>query len=349
MHQSTSMNIERLKINIISETPFYPKGHGVHTAFVEMVEAYKKLGHKVLINSDKKTDITHCHTIGLYSLKKIKNNPGKVAISAHVIPDSFVGSLVGAKLWLPLAKVYLKYFYNKAKVMIAVSPQVKTELDSWNLKGKVFYIPNSVNMHKFEHNEKLREERRKALGIKEEEFVVVNTGQIQPRKGIQTFIDTAKKLPNIKFVWVGGIPMKKFASNYKEMMEIQKDPPKNVIFTGMAPYEDAPSYYSAADALFFPSYQENFPYSVIEAAASGLPLIMRDLDIYKPIYWDLTIKTNKEEDFVSIIDKISKNKSYWQEWSNKAIKLAEKYESIATAKKIIEVYKKEILDESEKA
>lgn len=349
MHQSTSTSTKKLTINIVSETPFYPKGHGVHTAFVEMVEAYKKLGHKVLINSDEKTDITHCHTIGFYSLKKIKKNPGRVAISAHVIPDSFVGSLVGAKLWLPLSKIYLKYFYNKAKVMVAVSPQVKTELDSWNLKGKVFYIPNSVNMEKFKHDKKLREARRKALGIENDEFVVVNTGQIQPRKGIQTFIDTAKKLPSVKFVWVGGIPMKKFASNYKEMMEIQKNPPKNVIFAGMAPYEDAPSYYSAADALFFPSYQENFPYSVIEAAAAGLPLIMRDLDIYKPIYWDLTIKTNNEEDFSNIIERLSKDKDYWQEWSKKAIELAKKYESITTAKKIIELYKKEILNESEKA
>lgn len=349
MPQSTSTNTKKFTINIVSETPFYPKGHGVHTAFVEMVEAYKKLGYKVLVNSDKKTDVTHCHTIGYYSLKKIRKNKGHVAISAHVIPDSFVGSLIGAKLWLPLAKMYLKFFYNQAKIMIAVSPQVKTELDEWNLKGNVYYVPNSVNMDKFKHDQKLRDIRRKALGIKKDEFVVVNTGQIQPRKGIQTFIDTAKKLPNIKFVWVGGIPMKKFASNYKDMMEIQENPPDNVIFAGMAPYEDAPSYYSAADALFFPSYQENFPYSVIEAAAAGLPLVMRDLEIYKPIYWDLTIKSKNDEDFVEIINKLSKNKNYWEEWSDKAISLAKKYESITTAKKIIEIYKKEILNESKKA
>jgi len=339
---STNIKSKKLTINIISETPFYPKGHGVHTAFVEMVEAYKKLGHQVLINSEEPADVAHCHTVGLYSLRKIKKYKGKVAISAHVIPDSFVGSLKGAKLWLPISKMYLKYFYNQAKIMVAVSPQVKKELDQWNLRGKVYYVPNAVNMDKFKRNEKERTDRRRKLNLSEKDFVVVNTGQIQPRKGIQTFIDIAKKMPKIKFVWVGGIPMKKFASDYQAMKKIQENPPKNLIFPGMAPYEDAPSYYSAADAFFFPSYQENFPYSVIEASAAGLPLVMRDLDIYKPIYWDLVIRGD-DNNFDKIIQRLKDDQNYYQEWSKKAIELAKKYESLTIGKKLIEIYRKEIL------
>lgn len=339
---STSTKKNNITINIVSETPFYPKGHGVHTAFLEMVEAYKKLGFTVLENSDIKTDITHCHTIGPYSLKKIKRNKGHVAISAHVIPDSFIGSLIGAKVWLPLAKWYLKYFYNKAKIMIAVSPQVKKELDSWHLNGKVFYVPNAVNMNKFKKNTKDRDSRREKLGFSKNDFVVINTGQIQPRKGIKTFIETAKKLPGVKFVWAGGIPMKKFASSYKEMTAIQKNPPKNVYFVGNVPYEEIPSYYSAADVFFFPSYQENFPYSVIEAGASGLPLLMRDLEIYKPIYFNHAIKED-DKSFSNTIKKLQKDKQYYKKWSNEAIELAKRYESLTIAKKIIRLYKEEIL------
>lgn len=342
-----STNTKEITVNIVSETPFYPKGHGVHTAFLEMIEAYKKLGISVLVNSDQKSDITHCHTIGLFSLKKIRKNKGKVTISAHVIPDSFVGSLIGAKAWLPLAKMYLKFFYNQAKVIIAVSPQVQKELSDWKLKGTVHYIPNAVNMDKFKKDEKAGLVVRKKMGISSSDFVVINTGQIQPRKGIKTFIETAKKIPDIKFVWAGGIPMKRFASNYKEMTEIQKNPPKNMIFAGNVPYEEIPAFYSAADVFFFPSYQENFPYSVIEAGASGLPLVMRDLKIYKPIYFEHVIKGD-DNSFSKIIKKLKENDNYYQGWSKEAIRLAQRYESIKTAKKFLEIYKKEIL-KNEKA
>lgn len=333
----------KITVNVVSETPFYPKGHGVHTAFLEMVEAYKKLGLNVLINSKEKNDVTHCHTIGPYSLKKIRRNKGHVAISAHVIPDSFVGSLIGAKLWLPLAKWYLKYFYNKATVVIAVSPQVKKELAQMNLKGKVYYIPNAVNMEKFKRDEQKRKDRRKKLGMSNDDFVVINTGQIQPRKGIKTFIEIAKDLPDIKFIWAGGIPMKKFASGYKEMKKIQENPPRNVHFVGNVPYEKMPSYYSAADAFFFPSYQENFPYSVIEAGASGLPLIMRDLDIYKPIYFGHVI-TGNDASFSGIIEKLRIEKEYSRKWSRESLKLAKRYESLAVTEKIIEIYKKDVIE-----
>ena len=64
-----------------------------------------------------------------------------MVVSAHVVPDSFIGSLIFSRLWQPLARLYLKYVYNRSKEVIAVSPQVKIELERLACVQKyTFYV-----------------------------------------------------------------------------------------------------------------------------------------------------------------------------------------------------------------
>ena len=58
------------------------------------------------------------------------------------------------------------------------------------------------------------------------EFVVTCVGQIQPRKGIYDFIETAEKCPDITFVWVGGTPFKGLTAEYKKLQTVVKNAPK---------------------------------------------------------------------------------------------------------------------------
>lgn len=330
--------IKNITVNLVSETTFTVQGHGVHTAFVEMKNALEKIGLKVKVNSKEKCDIMHIHTIGPYSLLKCLKHKGKIVITAHVVPNSFLGSLIFAKLWYPLAKMYLKYFYNKADIIQAVSPQVKKELQEIGVNKKIIFIPNGINIEKFKRAGIEKFENRKKLNIKNDDFVVINVGQIQPRKGIESFINTAKELPKIKFIWVGGIPFKKFAADRKKMEKLQANAPSNIIFTDTIPYEKVTQYYSVADVLFFPSFQENFPFAVIEAAAGKIPIILRDIDIYPPIYGENYLK-GTDSTFKSLILELKEDNIFYSEYSNKAFNIAEKYEYINLTKKIIEEYK----------
>ena len=336
---STDINTNKLRVNLVSETPFTVQGHGVHTAFIESKNALLKIGVEVKMNSNERCDIAHIHTVGPYSLIKVLKNKKRTVITAHVVPDSFVGSLIFAKLWSPLAKIYLRFFYNRASAIIAVSPEVKKELKKMKVKRKIYVVPNIVNLERFKKDNLKRQKMRKKLNIKENDFVALNSGQIQPRKGIKTFINTAKNLPSIKFVWVGGIPFKRFAANYKEMGKIQKEAPSNVIFTGTVPFEDMPYYYNAADILFFPSLQETFGFAVIEAGAIKRPLLMRGLDIYEPIFGESFIKGD-EKSFAKYILRLKEDKSFYNEYSEKSYKTAKKYEDIKIAKILVTIYKK---------
>lgn len=112
MKQLTQIKDGKIKVNLISETPFTVQNHGVHTAFLETKSALEKIGIEVRTNSKEICDIVHIHTIGPYSLFKCLKNKGKVIISAHFVPSSFHGILAGTKLWLPLAEIYCRFLYN---------------------------------------------------------------------------------------------------------------------------------------------------------------------------------------------------------------------------------------------
>ncbi len=327
-----------ISLNIISETAFSVQGHGVHTAFIEAVEAFTKMGLNVKTNSSEPADIMHLHTVGPYALWKCLRNSGKTVITAHVIPDSFVGSIILADLWRPLASAYLKFFYGLADTVIAVSPTVKSELEKMGIAKRIVFIPNAVNPEKFKRDQEKRKSMREKLSIGENDFVVMNSGQIQPRKGIATFVQMARELPEMKFVWIGDMPFKHLAASYSEMQQLKKDAPANVIFTGIVPYEEMPAYYNAGDVFFFPSYQENFPFSVIEAAASRLPLLLRDVDLYLPIFDGAYLKGD-ESTFHDQLLKLKEDRAFYEESATKTEIIVNKYNSTAIANQIVEIYK----------
>lgn len=203
-----------MKVNVISESAFTVQGHGVHTAFTETIAALE--GHteaEVVSNSREVCDIAHIHTVGPYSLGKILFASGAKVVSAHVTPDSFVGSLVGAKYWYGLAKLYLRWFYNRADAVLAVSDQVVSELKKMGVKRPVHLMPNIINTDVFKTTKAEKMSIRQRLGLGPEAFVVIGIGQVQPRKRIDSFLNAAKRLPQLQFVWAGGIPFKQLAAD----------------------------------------------------------------------------------------------------------------------------------------
>ena len=74
---------------------------------------------------------------------------------------------------------------------------------------------------------------------------------------------------------------KKDARNFKSALfpPLPKTIPSNVRFCGYAP--DIIAAYKEGDIFFFPSYEENQGMVILEAAAMGLPIVIRDLPVYR--------------------------------------------------------------------
>jgi len=326
-----------MKINVISESEFFPKGHGVHTAYLNHVAMLKKLNIEVITNSLKKADVVHIETIGPFGLYKLLSSP-KTVVSAHVIPASFEGSLAGTKYWLGSAKKYLRFFYNRANLVLAVAPKVKSELEKIGVQQRIEILPNPIDTLVFRKDEKLRMLGRKRFGLDKDNKVILGVGQVQPRKGIKDFIRIAQQLPEFTFIWVGSQPFGALTAQSEELQQLLKFPPKNFILAGGVPYSIMPQVYNAADIFFFPSYQENAPMAIIEAASCGLPLVLRDLEEYKLLYKEGYLTGRKNIEFKKHIQRLFFDKKLFEKQSKASFLLAQKFSFEALGNKLLQYY-----------
>ena len=112
---------------------------------------------------------------------------------------------------------------------------------------------------------------RKSLGIPLDAFVVLSVGEVNKNKnhelGIRAIAQLKDTIPHLFYVIVGR------GSSMEALKKLSADlgVEKQVIFTGYR--SDVPSFYHMADLFFFPSHREGLSVALMEAMASGLPVV----------------------------------------------------------------------------
>ena len=328
-----------IRVNIVSESDGF-EAQGVHTAFVDMVEALKKRPEvELLVNVADKADILHAHTFGPLYWTKRSQYPGRRIMTAHVIPDSFKGSLIGWQLWMPLAERYLRFAYNSAAVVLAVAPHVKDDLKRIGVETRIEVLTNPVNESRFYQDEKFRIEGRKRLGIPDDAKVAVSVGQIQPRKGVAEFIESARLCPDVTFVWLGGRPFGGLTADVKGLDAKIAAATPNVKFPGTVKLEEMPYYYSAADLFFFPSWQENCALAINEAMACGVPLLLKDNPEYAPLYGtDNYLKATDPQGYAWQIQNFFADSELRGRLQQASLKVAKAFSVTAYAEFLVKLY-----------
>lgn len=109
----------------------------------------------------------------------------------------------------------------------------------------------------------------------------LTVGGIEPRKNsirlLQAFAQVQKHFPKAQLVIAGGATLFDYQP-YREQFFHQAEPlgivtGQSLILPGVIPADDLPSLYRCADAFCFPSVKEGWGLVVMEAIASGLPVI----------------------------------------------------------------------------
>ncbi|MBC7266893.1 MAG: glycosyltransferase family 4 protein [Coriobacteriia bacterium] len=328
----------RITVNLVSETVGGATGHGVHTAFTQTLEALRRAGIDVRVNEPGCCDVAHIETMGPQGLKALLQERGHVVVTAHIVPESLVGSFAFARLWLPIARAYMRFFYSRADLVLAVSPAVAEGLARMGLRVPVRVVPNAIDVRRFRPRAGQRDEVRRELGIPSEAFVAISTGQIQPRKGVDTFVRVARECPDATFLWLGGMPFKMLTAGFRRMMRTTKRVPPNCRFLGEVPHEEVPRYLAAADCLLFPSRQETFGFTIVEAAAAGLPLVLRDLDVYRPLFDDAYLACH-ESGFSTAVRRLMVDPALRAEYAARAERIAQRYGLEAHAEALLDAYR----------
>lgn len=343
--------MKKIKINMLSKADSV-EGQGVGSAYLEQVGLLREGASDVfdiVINDKNDADIVHVHSINPNFYFKMKNTKGVSVCYVHFLPHTLDGSI---KLPKPIFNIFKKYvikFYNNADHLVVVNPIFIKDLEKYNIKReKITYIPNYVSKDNFyKKSRKEKDNIRSELGISKDSFVVLGVGQIQTRKGVLDFVSVAKSLPDITFVWCGGFSFGKITDGYDELKQVYENPPSNLKFLGIVPRDKMNDMFNMADLLFMPSYNELFPMAILEAVNIGIPLLLRDLDLYEDILFKKYLSGNNNDEFVLCIKKLSSDLKFYQKYSKLSDEISDYYSKENILKIWIKFYQ-DILKEKNK-
>ena len=140
--------------------------------------------------------------------------------------------------------------------------------------GKVILHPGvGVNIKDFEDVDIDREKKREGVGVKPDQVMFLNVGELIDRKNHKVLLQAMKKLNNPKAVLLIAGDGEKKQELEKEIHDQQLE--ESVKLLGYR--TDVKELLKAADCFVFPSYQEGLPGALMEAMASGLPCIASNI------------------------------------------------------------------------
>ncbi len=175
-----------------------------------------------------------------------------------------------------LLKSSEKKLMNRSDALIGVSAYTREELtEFYNIEEeKIHVIYNGVDVEKFKPN-KDKTHLRRELQLEEEGKMILFVGRLYRRKGLETLLQSVPKVierfRDAKFVISG----EGFKENKEKLLKLAKklDIENHVLFAGYFPDERLPDLYAASDIFVLPALYENFPFAILEAQATGLPVI----------------------------------------------------------------------------
>lgn len=315
------------------------KGQGVGACYEEQVKLVKAglpPNFEVFINSPKICDIMHYHTVNPgYYLERISRGRKALSIGyVHFLPDTLDDSLRLNRLFKKVFYKYLIHFYNSMDYLVTVNPCIIDKIKKYDLnRPKLLCIPNFVSEDNFFPIEKSEIPGiKKRFNLPQNKFTVLGVGQLQTRKGIFDFVETAKKTPHVQFVWAGYFSFGKMSDGYDKIKALLAAPPENVTFLGMIERSDMNALYNACDVMFLPSFDELFPMAILEALACKKPVLLRDIEVYNGILFNHYLKASDADGFSEEINRISSDSDEYEKWCEESWKCHEKYDEASTLK-----------------
>jgi glycosyltransferase involved in cell wall biosynthesis len=225
----------------------------------------------------RKMDIIHVHhpfTSGQLAIRYCRAQGIPLVFTNHTRYDLY------AQAYLPMMaeafgdafiRSYLPSFCKSCDLVIAPSPGLKEVLLNLGVEAEIDVIPNGVDIRPFRSVD--QPIHREQLGFKDDDILLTYMGRIGIEKNLpfllRAFAGIAGTYDNVGLLIIGDGAEKENLEDLVRIMGISD----RVHFTGMIPYDMLPAYMKVADAFVTASVTEVHPLSVIEALASGLPVV----------------------------------------------------------------------------
>jgi glycosyltransferase-like protein len=163
---------------------------------------------------------------------------------------------------------------------VTVSDRVQEDVQQ-QYQIKAPRVINGVNTNDFEViSYESKASLKQRLGLTGTPLYLT-VGGVEPRKNsinlLSAFALVKKEIPDAQLAIAGGATLFDYQTYRDEFFELAKDldlyPNESLIFTGVLSQEDLCCLYQLADVFVFPSLKEGWGLVILEAIASGLPII----------------------------------------------------------------------------
>lgn len=234
---------------------------------------------------DWKPDVVHsqCEFFSYQFASRISKITGAPIVHTyHTLYEQYVTSyLVPSRRFSDaLVKFLSRKRLKKVSALIAPTQKVENTLQGYGLHSNIAIVPSGISLeqHQQRMDSMTRLEKRRALGLQDDDLVLLNLGRLGGEKNlgelIELFAEARKENENLKFLIVGDGPAREDLEKQAKRLGVSD----HVIFTGMVPPSQVQDYYQLGDLFVSASTSETQGLTYIEAAANGLPLLCRQDD-----------------------------------------------------------------------
>lgn len=304
------------------------------------IKVYKQL--KKIIDSNN-YEIIHCHTpmgsvITRLAARESRKKGTSVLYTAHGF-HFYKGAPI--KNWLIYYPVE-KWLSKHTDCLITINNE-DFEIAKKNFKTKQIELVNGVGIdtHRFtpqslEKKLKLREE----YGYSEKDFLLISVAELNYNKQQDLLINVVyllkNKIPNLKLLLVGDGELKEHYSLQVSELGLGE----NVEFLGYR--KDVANLLALSDIAVSSSRREGLPLNVMEAMATGLPLVVTNCRGNRDLVADgkngYVVDINDVETFGKRIEELYLSPNKRETFGQTSLKMIEDYKLINIKNKMKMIY-----------
>lgn len=329
-----------MNVNIFSGSKKTVEKSGVGRAMEHQCTMLESVGVDVNKCSDSKADVIHFNTVfpdSVVGAIAAKIRDQKVVYYGHSTMEDFKNSFVGSNLAAPLFKCWIKFCYSLGDVIVTPTEYSKGLLESYNIKKPIYAVSNGIDSSFWKRDIEGGKLFREKYGIPCDRKVVMSVGHYIGRKGITEFIDMARKMPDVTFVWLGYTDLHLVP---REIGHAIKTAPSNVILPGFVSKEELRDAYNGSDIFAFMSHEETEGIVILEALACGITTVVRDIPVYDGWleHGRDVFKCASDNDFAVTVDNILSGNTVVPENMGAVVVRNRSYEAIG--RKLLNIYDK---------